>query len=204
MNKVDDILEKVNDLFMKYGIKSVSMDDIARKLGISKKTLYLYVDNKADLINKSLQLHLISEKQNILEVCRKSIDPIDEMLNIARYIASMLRQMNPSTVYDLQKYYGDSWKIMESLHQEHIYGVIKENIDRGVELGLYRRNLESDIIAKFYVGKSLILVDEDIFPAKKYKREKLFLEFISYHIHGIASKKGLELLEKHLSEKTEA
>ncbi len=203
MDKEKEILSKVNELFMKYGVKSVTMDDIAGKLGISKKTLYLYVDNKADLINKTIALHLLQEKEDITRIISESKDPIDEMLNMARHIAYMLRQLNPSTMYDLQKYYGESWKLMESLHQDHIYGVIKGNIDRGIELGLYRDNLQADIIAKFYVGKSMVLVDEDIFPMKKYNREKLFLEFINYHIHGIASKKGLKLLEKHLSENAE-
>ncbi len=203
MEKELEIFEKVNQLFMKYGIKSVTMDDISRKLGISKKTLYLYVDNKADLINKSLELHLLNEKKDIEEIVKTSKDPIDEMLNIARHVSSMLRQVNPSTVYDLQKYYGESWRLMESLHQDHIYGIIRDNIKRGMDLGLYRGNLDLDIIARFYVGKSLILVDEDIFPMKNYNRDKLFLEFINYHIHGIASKKGLELLEEHLREKAE-
>ncbi len=204
MSKEIEIFEKVNDLFMKYGIKSVSMDDIARALGISKKTLYLFVDNKADLINKSIELHLLKEKQDIEEITSISKDPIDEMLNIARHIVKMLRQVNPSTMYDLQKYYKPSWDLMQSLHQIHIYDVIKNNIQTGIEIGLYRENLQPDIIAKFYVGKSLILVDEDIFPMSDYNREKLFTEFINYHIHGIASKKGLDLLEKHLKEKVDA
>lgn len=197
MSKEKEIFQKVNDLFMKYGIKSVTMDDIARSLGISKKTLYLHVDNKADLIEKSFRQHLLKEIEDINEIRKTSIDPIDEMLNIARYVVRLLKQLNPSTVYDLQKYYGDSWKLMESLHQDHIYGIIKENISKGVELGIYRENLNPDIIAKFYVGKSLILVDESIFPVMEYNREKLFIEFMNYHIHGIASLKGLKLLEKH-------
>ncbi len=200
MEKEREILLKVDSLFMRYGIKSVTMDDISRELGISKKTLYQYVENKSDLINKVIQEHLISEKEIISKICKESIDPIDEMLAIARYVALMLREMNPSIVYDLQKYYSKSWEMMQSLHEDHIYEVIKRNIQKGIEEGLYRQNLNPEIIAKFYVGKSMILVDERIFPIRKYNREQLFLEFINYHIHGIASEKGLALLEKRMRE----
>lgn len=201
MSKDLKILEKVSELFMRYGIKSVSMEDISRQLGMSKKTLYKFVGNKEDLISKVIQLHLEDEKREINSICESSKDSLHEMLNIARHVSKVLRQTNPSTVYDLQKYYSAAWAEYESLHQEYVYQVIKNNIEKGIETGIYRDNLDPDIIAKFYVGKSFILVDERIFPMAKYNREKLFLEFITYHIHGIASSKGLELLEKHLIEK---
>lgn len=200
MKKEIDIFDKVNLLFMRYGIKSVTMDDVSRHLGISKKTLYQYVDNKSDLINKAMRQHLEQEKEAVAEIQKKSTDPIQEMLEIARFVAAMLRQVNPATVYDLQKYYSKSWELMRSLHEEYVYGVIRENIQKGIESGIYRDNLHPDIIARFYVGKSTMLVDERLFPSREYNREELFLEFINYHIHGIASQKGLDLLAKHLKE----
>jgi hypothetical protein len=196
-----EIIEKISELFMRYGIKSVSMDDVSRQLGMSKKTLYKLVGSKEDLVSKVIQQHLIAEKNDIDEICGHSKNAIHEMLTIGRHVSKMLRQTNPSTVYDLQKYYGKCWTEFESLHQEHVYGVIKNNISNGMKEGIYRGNIDPDIVAKFYVGKSFVLVDERIFPTAKYNKEELFLEFITYHIHGIASQKGLELLEKHLLEK---
>lgn len=195
------IIEKISELFMRYGIKSVSMDDISRQLGMSKKTLYKLVGSKEDLVNKVIKQHLIDEKRDIDEICLHSKNAIHEMLTIGRHVSKVLRQTNPSTVYDLQKYYGQSWAEFESLHQEYVYEVIRNNISNGMEEGIYRDNIDPDIITRFYVGKSFILVDERVFPTAKYSKEQLFLEFITYHIHGIASQKGLELLEKHLLEK---
>lgn len=186
---------------MRYGIKSVSMDDISRHLGMSKKTLYKFVENKGDLIGKVIQQHLEDEKSEIDSICKESKDAIHEMLTIARHVSKVLRQTNPSTVYDLQKYYSEAWAKYESLHQEHVYEVIKKNVEKGIEAGIYRNNMNPDIIAKLYVGKSFILVDERVFPVTEYNREKLFLEFITHHIHGLASPEGLELLAKHLIEK---
>lgn len=201
MSKDFKILEKAQELFMKYGIKSVSMDDISRHLGMSKKTLYQLVDNKGDLIEKVIQLHLEKEKTDITAICKQSKDSIHEMLLIARRVSKNLRDTNPSTVYDLQKYYTEAWLLMQSLHEEYVYDIIKRNIEKGIDDGIYRDNIKPDIIAKFYVGKSFILVDEKVFPMTQYKREELLMEFYSYHIHGIASQKGLELLEKHLKAK---
>ncbi len=198
-----DILNKANDLFLKYGIKSVTMDDISRHLGVSKKTLYQFVENKNDLINRCLAFHVEEEQRAINEIVSKAKDPIDEMLSIAKFISKMLREMNPSVIYDLQKYYGKIWEMLESFHIEYIYKIIFNNIQKGIELGLYRDNLHADIIAKFYVRKSQILTDESIFPTSKYNKEALYLEFISYHIHGVASTKGLKLLNKYLLERNQ-
>lgn len=198
MEKSLDILAKVETLFMNYGIKSVSMDDISRHLGMSKKTLYQMVENKADLIHKVIRAHLENEKSVIDEICDNSGDAIQEMLMIASHVSRQLRDTNPSTVYDMQKYYPKVWMDFESLHKEYIYGRINKNITNGIGEGIYRSNIDPDIIARFYVGKSFIMVDEQIFPSKEYDKEALFLEFITYHIHGIASQKGLDLLEKHL------
>ena len=98
---------------------------------------------------------------------------------------------------DLQKYYHQAWQLMERFHREFIYNVILRNIESGIAKGIYRSDVNADIIAKLYVSKSLILVDEELFPLKYYNTEKLFTQYISYHIHGIASPKGLKLLDKH-------
>ena len=184
-------------MFMRYGAKSVTMDDIARQMGISKKTLYQFVSNKAELVEKICHRHIEEEKEAIDLITKNSGNAIEEMLNIAQYITALLREMSPKALYDLQKYYRKSWALMESLHKEHVYQVIFNNLKRGIAEGLYRETLNADIIAKLYVGKSLLVVDEDMFPLNDYKKDTLFTEFINYHIRGIASSKGLKALAKH-------
>ncbi|MEL6863808.1 MAG: TetR/AcrR family transcriptional regulator [Bacteroidota bacterium] len=199
MKERQRILLQAENMFLRYGIKSVTMDDIARDLGISKKTLYQYVSNKADLIQKIFDQHVEMEKQVIDEVTNQSKDAIDEILNIAKTVIQMLRGMSPNTIYDLRKYYRDIWMMMEALHQKYIYQVIKTNLERGKKEGLYREDLHADIVAKLYVAKNSLVVDEELFPLREYNKEKLFSEYINYHIHGIASAKGLKLLEKYTS-----
>ena len=198
MNTENLILGKSEALFMRYGIRSVTMDDIARELGISKKTLYQFVDNKADLIKKIVH-QFCDEEQIALDAIREaSTDAIHEMLTMAKHVTQMLRRVKPTAIYDLQKYYRETWHFMEDIHKEQFYSIIKSNLEKGIEEGLYRTDIHPEIIAKFYVGKMLILVDEQIFPLKDFNKEDLFNEFFLYHIRGVASAKGLEALEKHL------
>ncbi len=196
MDKKEKILAQAEDMFLQYGIKSVTMDDIARHLGMSKKTLYQYVENKNDLLAQVMVQSIEKHKQELVEIRKVATNAIDEMLRIAKVVTKDLRRMKPTVMYDLQKYYKDIWNLMENLHQEHIYQCIKENIEMGVKQGIYREDLDVDIIAKLFVGKTLIVVDETLFPLRDYNREDLFNTYIKYHLHGIVSDQGLKLLQQ--------
>jgi AcrR family transcriptional regulator len=165
------ILTKAESLFFKYGIKSISMDDLSRELGISKKTLYQSVENKKELVIQVFQNLIQKEIDAVISIRKDADDAIDEMIEVARYVIPMLRQISPTLIFDIQKYYRDVWLLCEEFNQQEVFTVIKENIERGIK--------------------------EDIFPLKEYNKENLFKEHIQYHIRGIATSKGLKLLEKH-------
>ena len=196
MNQKQQILEKAEELYLKIGIKSVSMDDLARSLGISKKTLYQYVENKNDLVSQVLQSHIDEEKEVATEILQNSDNAIDEILKVAKYVLSQLRKLSPTVVYDLKKYYRNCWEIIEKHNQFFVYNNIKSNIERGQKEGIYRKDINADIIAKLYISPNFLIVDEDLFPLREYDREKLFNQFILYHIRGIACPKGLEILDE--------
>ena len=191
------ILTKAESLFFKYGIKSISMDDLSRELGISKKTLYQSVENKKELVIQVFQNLIQKEIDAVISIRKDADDAIDEMIEVARYVIPMLLQISPTLIFDIQKYYRDVWLLCEEFNQQEVFTVIKENIERGIKEGIYREEFHSEIIAKLYVGKTNLVIDEDIFPLKEYNKENLFKEHIQYHIRGIATSKGLKLLEKH-------
>lgn len=196
----EKILQKAEELFLRYGLKSVTMDDLARQLSVSKKTLYQFVTNKADLVEQIFHMHIAEEKALMGEVRSNSGDAVEEMIQLARYAIQQLRKLSPTLVYDLQKYYQDIWQLIQNLHSVHVQSLIKENIERGMQQGVYRSDLNVDIIAKIYVLSTLAIVNEQTFPQKQYNKEVLFTEFIKYHIQGIASEKGLELYKKHVEQ----
>ncbi len=199
MESQQNIFEKVEELFFKFGIKSITMDDISREMGISKKTLYQFVENKADLIEKTVLQFIETEKVEIKSVHKAANDPIEELLLIAKLGLRHVRKLRPTTVYDLKKYYRDSWSLIETFHHSYFYECIKTNLEEGIKKGVYRKDVNPEVIAKIYGLASFSLVDENIFPLKDFNKESLFHQYIFYHIHGIASEKGIQLLNKHLS-----
>jgi AcrR family transcriptional regulator len=198
MDTREKILRKSESMFMKYGFRSVTMDDIAKELGISKKTLYQYVDNKADLIQQIILQFTEQQKQTIEEIRTQAGDAIEELLNLARHVINVQRCFRPVTLYDLRKYYLETWGQMERLKQEYVTRMIYENLEKGIKQGLYRDNFDPRIIARIFASKIQMLEDEELFPPSDYDKEKLFREFFLYHIHGVASPKGFEHLNQHL------
>lgn len=194
-----DIIKTAFELFLRYGIKSVTMDDIAREMGMSKKTLYQYVPNKADLIDQIFQAHIDDEQCMTEEIRSTSSDALEEMLKIGQYVVQKLRSVSPAAVYDLRKYYGSIWKNMEKEMKQHVYAVICDNLERGIQQGIYRSELNPDVIARLYVGKSVLVTDDEVFEKGEFDLAALHQEFMTYHIHGIASEKGRKLLAKHLA-----
>lgn len=196
MSIKDKLFLSAFDLFMKYGIKSVSMDDICRKLGISKKTIYTLISNKQDLVEKIIRLHLKHDEEQINKIVNTAENAIDAMSGIGRHVLQFLRAMKPSLIYDLQKYYPDLWQIIEEQHYGFIYETIKTNLGRGQKEGLYIDTLDCDIIAKLYVEKTHCIADEEHFPSSTYTRPRLFEELFGYHMRGITSNNGKVLVDQ--------
>lgn len=192
------VLEKSGELFMRYGIRSVSMDDIARTLGISKKTLYQLVDNKADLIRRIYTEQMQCEESEMVAIRQRATDAIDEILQVGLYVIRELRLISPTTVYDMKKYYADIYREVEQTHASFLYEFIHTNLEHGMKQGLYRSNLNPDIVTKLFVGKSTLVGDDAHFPSDTYSLEELFKQHLKYHIYGVASPQGQALLHKHL------
>jgi TetR/AcrR family transcriptional regulator, cholesterol catabolism regulator len=194
------IVQRTEILFFKYGIKSVTMDDIARELGISKKTLYQFFEDKKDLLTHVLKDAQDRDVANMAHSFTHSHDAIDENLKMAKHIVAELTKLMSaqSVMYDLKKYYHDLWKHFEANMNDNVYTCTLQNLERGKKEGLYRTDVDSDMIAKLYVSKMMCFVDEDMFPAKNYDKVKLFTQYLVYHIRGVATTKGLKKLDEQL------
>lgn len=192
------ILEVSRELFMSYGLKSVSMDDISRKLGMSKKTIYQYVANKDELVKEVIGHFLLSEHEIIKNIIAESSDAIDEYLSLSRHFLSTVKKMKPTISFDLQKYYPESWQIIEKNHFSFLQTIIFKNIQDGIKEKLYRENVNADIISKLYISENHAMANEDLFPNEQYPRHELLIEFVRYHISGIASESGLKRMKEIL------
>jgi len=176
---------------MTYGLRSVSMDDISRKLGMSKKTIYQFVENKNDLVKEVLSQFLIREHEVIQSISKNSSDAIEEYINMANHFLVTVKKMKPTITFDLQKYYPDSWQLIEKSHFSFLGNIIQENIKAGVKQKLYRDDIDADIISKLYISKNHAIADDSLFPLERYPKHELLIQFVRYHLRGIASEKGL-------------
>jgi AcrR family transcriptional regulator len=191
-------LERVEQLFLRLGIKSQTMDDVARELGISKKTLYQLVDNKDDLVKRVLMHHIGREKNQCLEMAAQAENAIEEMILVVDSNSQEFARMKANVLYDLQKYHRDAWMMIRNFQYEFIYKMVVSNLTRGRKEGLYRSDFVIDIIARIHLATVLSLFDEELFPSSAIARDVLFREYMRQYLHGIVSEKGLKLLNAKL------
>ncbi len=190
--KEQQFLEQVDKLFLSCGIKSLTMDDIARELGISKKTLYLYCTDKEDLIIKSFAHYFKCEETFQESLQQKNLNAIDEIFEVSKHVAEMLKNLHPSVHYDLRKYYPEAWKIFSEYRKNFMLKCVSDNMEKGKKEGLYRANLNIPIVARIHIARIDVIFDGELFPASQFNFAEVFFELIRYHIRGIASPQGIE------------
>ena len=201
MNKeLQNILEKVGELYNKYGIKSVTMDDVARELCISKKTLYQYVENKNDLVSLVFNYLMHNKDCSFKDIFEKEQNAVEELLEVGINIIKSFSDYNSSTEYDLKKYYPELFVKLHEDRKGKMYDAILKNIQKGKKEGLFRTNMDEEIIAKIQVSRFLNMGSDDFMNTGEMLKPQNILELFIYHIRGIANNKGLEILEKTLKE----
>ncbi len=173
------------------------MDDVAKELGMSKKTIYQFVENKADLVNLTMKSYIEEERKQLDSILKPSKNSIDEMIQMISYFIHQVQEFNPSALNDLQKYYPETWSIYNEYRFDFMLSRITENLKSGVSQGVYRNDLNTDVISKLYIGGVDILINQAYFPSEKYTFIETYKEYLNYHLRGIVSAKGLKYIEQH-------
>jgi len=191
-----DILERVRRLFFTYGVRSVSMDDICKDIGISKKKLYQLVTSKNHLVEKLLEL----ERQNFEIIFDQNnfegVNAIDILLIVSKDIGKRFQDISPSMTFDLKKYYPDVYHKHVDERIEFIYQKIQINIQKGISQGMYRDDLSIELVARLYIRRLIDLHNPEFFPADKFSFQTLFEVMFDNFIRGIANSVGIEYYEK--------
>lgn len=196
----EKLVKTASELFRRLGFRSVSMDDIARQLGMSKKTVYQIVENKDALVE------LVMEKENDCDMLvmqknhEDSRDAIDEFLRNSRYFIRELRSVSPAAMHDLQKYYPDLLNQKSIAHNKEFLRSIADNLERGMEEGLYRSDLDVEVIANFYVGMVTTIVNTAVFPAQDRSLADIVRQHSYYHFNGITNQFGRQRVEEYLQQ----
>lgn len=176
------------------------MDDVAREMGISKKTIYQYVTDKEDLVAKFIENEMELRQKEICNCFKVGFNPIEELFEISLYMNKLMQEQNPATEYDLKKYYPTQYQKLVKARREGIYNYILANLKKGKKEGLYRDDLKEEIIAKLYLSRAESIHLNDLYSVEEFTSNRIYSELLKYHVRGIATEKGINALEKKLSD----
>ncbi len=194
----EKIIHKAEELFLNFGFKSVTMDDLANELGISKKTIYVHFPNKTKLV-EATTLHMFETISCGIDcISEQKKNPIEEVFEIKQFVMEHLKNEKSSPQYQLQKYYPKIFGTLKTKQFEVMQGCVTENLNRGIQLGLYRDNLNIDFISRIYFNCMIILKDQELFPLKTFSMNSLMENYLEYHLRGICTPKGLVTLTELL------
>lgn len=201
MEMKERIQQKANDLFRRYGVKSITMDEIATQLGASKKTLYQYFSDKDELVEAVVRETIEFAQQTCDRNKNNSKDAIHELFQAMDLVQQIFSDMNPAMMYDLERFYPQSYKIFLDHKNKYLFEIIKSNLRRGIEEELYRPEINIDIIAKFRLEGMMIAFNQDVYPASKFNLVELHAAIIEHFLFGVASMKGYKLILKYQQER---
>ena len=188
---------KAEELFMQYGIRSVSMDDIANSLGMSKKTLYQYYADKDELVDAVVNTHITGIEGDCLDCRKDAKDAIHEIFITMERIMDEFNNMNPMLLYDMEKFHFKAYQRFREHKDKFLIKVIRENIEWGISDELYRSDLNIDIMCKFRIESMMIPFNVALFPPGKYNLATLSEQIIEHFVYGMASIKGHKLIQKY-------
>ena len=192
------ILTKASETFFSLGIKAVTMDDIANALGISKKTLYGEFKNKETLVIEVMRTYLLEDKKvcdcNVFD----STGAIEEILHLMEHMNSSLSKINPLLVLETYKYYPKAWALFDEHKEKFILTKMEENLARGIEEGVYRKDIDVSIIARLKLGHVDIVSDGKLFPIDKFDFVKVHQQLMNQYLYGICSIKGHQIVNDYL------
>lgn len=191
---IKDILERILLMFTRYGIRSITMDDIARELGISKKTLYHDFEDKNDLINRVIDFDILLTRKLLEEVNRTDFDAIEELFFVNERIHHDRSSYSPTFYYDLKKYYPETYKRWLDEKRQNMFGLIVGNLQKGKREGIYRKEIHEESIGRLYMATMEMLNNHEIIDMHQSISSEFMQEIFSYHLHGICNEKGLKTL----------
>lgn len=191
------ILNSALSLYSKYGIKSITMDDLCRELGISKKTLYQHVTDKQDLIRKVIDYEIELQREAMEKMFLSKMNAIDELMHVNKQIHLSQSIHSPTFYFDLKKYYPAIYNEWVEYKRKKLYEMIMRNLEKGVAEGLFRQDMDARVISKLHVARVEMLHASGIVDDEELSAGRFIDEIFKYHIHGICNDEGLKYFRQH-------
>ncbi|WP_115462713.1 TetR/AcrR family transcriptional regulator [Winogradskyella aurantiaca] len=193
------IISKATELFLNFGFKSVTMDDIANELGISKKTIYVHFSNKTKLV-EATTFHLFDVICDGIDgICDTATNPIEELYSIKLYVMTHLKNEKTSPQFQLKKYYPQIHQRLKNKQFEKMHKSVLESLIEGVRSGVFRDTIDTDFISRMYFTGMTGIKDNMFFPHDKYQMEYLMESYLEYHLRAIVTDKGMTILNNFIN-----
>ncbi|MGB3590614.1 MAG: TetR/AcrR family transcriptional regulator [Nonlabens sp.] len=192
----EDILKSATNQFLDLGFKSVTMDDISRSMGISKKTLYSHYSNKESLVEAATTNIYDSICGGIDLILDENTNPIEELYAIKKLVMAQLKGDKTSPIHQLQRYYPRVHHKLKSMQVDYMQGCVNDNLDRGIAAGLYIPTINKDFVSRIYFVGLQGIKDLHLFPASQFAVQELYDQYLEYHVRGIVTPAGRKVLNK--------
>jgi AcrR family transcriptional regulator len=195
----DQILEKSSHMFITLGFKSVTMDDIAAEMAISKKTIYQYFKNKDELVHDASLFVYEKISTGIDCICSLGKNAVEELIDIKDFVNQYLQDEKNAALYQLSKFYPKTFKFIRKKEFEKMQECVVRNIRNGIIQGLYRKEVNLSFMTRIYFQGVFSIKDIDVFPLDEFESKSLQDLYLDYHLRAMVTIKGLKLLEKHIN-----
>ncbi len=197
------ILAEAERLFWKFGVRSVTMEEIAKQLGISKKTIYQHFSDKEQILYQVIQ-HKTSRNQSEMEcMVIDTANPIEEILSVLNMMQKNADQVSPNLLMDIKRYYPQAFSLFRQYKEDHIMGSILGNIQKGIADGLYRKDINPAILARLRVEQIELAFNHDLFPSDQYSMHDVQAELIHHFVRGMLTERGFEVYNQYVNKEEE-
>ncbi|WMN10893.1 TetR/AcrR family transcriptional regulator [Marivirga salinae] len=204
MSTEKNILEGAKSLFMQFGLKSITMDDIARKVGVSKKTIYQFFSDKNSIVFKSVHEHFSDHRNEIEKVLDNSKNSIEAMYKISKCMKLQVEAVNPTVLYDLQRYFPKAHKRFLEFKNTFIKDRMTKIIEDGIASGFFRKEINTEILVIQRIEQAQLAFNNEIFPRDKFDFKEIHEQLFDHFLHGILTEKGKEKYNQYLNEEHDA
>ncbi|PLK46392.1 TetR/AcrR family transcriptional regulator [Emticicia sp. TH156] len=190
------ILKAAESLFRKFGIRSVSMDDIASELGISKKTIYQNFEDKDSIVYEIARTNMMCDIEESERIYKESANPIEQVFKEATLLRKQASTINPAVFYDLKKYHPKTWQLFQEYNKVNFLEIVKQNLREGIAQGYYREDINIEILSRLRMEEVEFAFSREVFPPESFNQMDVHTALIDHFLRGIMTPKGLAFYEK--------
>lgn len=194
------ILAEAERLFWKYGVRSVTMEDIARQLGISKKTIYQHFTDKEQILYQVIQEKTGRNQSEMDCMVVETDNPVEEILGVLNMMRNQADQVSPNLLIDIKKYYPQAFALFRQYKEGHIMRSILENIQKGISQGIYRSDINPTILARLRVEQIELAFNHDLFPSDQYSMHDVQAELMHHFVRGMLTEKGFTIYNQYVNQ----